>query len=69
MLYIFIYENAKLRVPMTKPSVPKTILYNKIISGGIADFNLYYRATMIKTTWYLHKTNRLINETAPKTKT
>lgn len=70
MLYLFIQENVKPRVAMTKPRVPKTILYNKKISGGISDFKLYYRAIMIKKiAWYLHKTNRLTNETAPKTQT
>lgn len=69
MLYLFIQENIKPRVTMTKPRVPKTILYNKKISGGISDFKLYYRAIMIKNAWNLYKTNRLTNETSPKTQT
>jgi hypothetical protein len=40
---------------------PKTILYNKITSGVIAilDFNLYYRAVVIKITWYWHKVKQV----------
>jgi hypothetical protein len=56
----FIWNNNKNKTKQNKNMIVKTILRNKRTSGRIIpDFNLYYRAILIKTAWYWYSDRQI----------
>ena len=62
-LEITFYPHTEKQYKQKKTRMVKTVMYNKLSSGGITipDFNLYYRAVAMKTKWYCHR-NRQVDQ-------
>ena len=47
----------KFVLKLKKPQIAKSFKHNKGDGITLLDFKLYYKATIIKTVWYFHKTD------------
>jgi hypothetical protein len=51
-------KTKQVKTTTTKLRIAKTTLNNKRAVGGLTTPNLHYRAIVINTTWYYHKSDK-----------